>query len=79
MSRTFKDRQQLGTKSLKKRQEPLTRDYLRLKRHGPCDPGDVCPECGGLTDLQDGFLVCSECNWNDGGLSALDQHFGPTA
>jgi hypothetical protein len=70
MSRTLKDKKEIYRNESElvhfKRQEPLlTRRFLNFKKSGPPVDGDVCPECGGLTDFQSGYLTCSECGWTE--------------
>lgn len=70
MSRTLKDKKEIYRNESElahtKRQEPLlTRRFLNFKKSGPPVDGDVCPECGGLTDFQSGYLTCCECGWTE--------------
>lgn len=70
MVRTLKDKNSIyrsETEMLQtSRPEPgLKRRYLNFKKAGPPLDGDVCPECGGLTDFQSGFLTCCECGWTE--------------
>lgn len=70
MSRTLKDKNPIYlveheiNRSIKI--EPgLSRRFLNFKKTGPPVDGDVCPECGGLTDFQSGYLTCCECGWTE--------------
>jgi len=67
MSRTYKDRKKnkenMFGQHLRQPVREFSRQYLNFKRNGPCEEGDCCPDCGGFTELQDGYLVCSECGW----------------
>ncbi len=70
MSRTFKDRVAYLKKLeiAQKTQPPqptFRKHYLSFKKNGPADGYDRCPECGVLTDFQNGFIHCSECGWLD--------------
>lgn len=70
MARTLKDKKAIyrsETEMLQMgRPEPaLKRRFLNFKKAGPPLDGDVCPECGGLTDFQSGFLTCCECGWTE--------------
>jgi hypothetical protein len=76
MSNTFKDKKASKLrKRIKENLEPVkTKKYLKHKRHGSCEEFENCPDCGGLTNLQNGFLVCTDCGWVDAGQTLfLDQ------
>lgn len=76
MARTFKDlRNEREKRKIDKSLEPQKKkSYLRSKRNGSGDEFDNCPDCGGLTNLQSGFLVCTECGWVDANQTLfLDQ------
>jgi len=76
MSRTYKDFKKSKVAELKSKSQketrPLLQHYLNFKRRGVNEVGDNCPDCGGYTDLQSGFLICTECGWIDAGDSAFD-------
>ncbi len=67
MARTYKD--QKNERSIRKTEtssEPnKKKNYLSQKRYGANDDYELCPDCGGLTNFQSGFLVCTECGWVD--------------
>ena len=75
MSRTFKDRKKnKPTESCAKSRtlEPqLSQHYLNFKRRGASDGDEMCPYCGGITDIQDNYFMCSECGWVDTDLPIL--------
>ena len=67
MSRTLKDTR--ASKELRKSKikEPTSQKFQKAKRNGffsECSDDDLCPDCGGLTNFTNGFLVCTECNWS---------------
>lgn len=43
----------------------LHRRHLNFRKVGATVDGDECPECGGLTDFQNGYLTCCECGWTE--------------
>jgi hypothetical protein len=70
MARTLKDKNSIYLKdndrSFEKRADPsLKRRFLNFKKSGPPVDGELCLECGGLTDFQSGYLTCSECGWTE--------------
>jgi hypothetical protein len=70
MARTYKDKNPIYRRESQKSYSPqsipnLKRRFLNFKKSGPPVDGDVCPECGGLTDFRQGFLTCSECGWTE--------------
>lgn len=70
MSRTLKDKRDVykTEKEPMERRKPgpiLKRRYLNFRKSGASVDGESCPECGGLTDFQDGYLICSECGWTE--------------
>jgi hypothetical protein len=67
MSRTRKDLRVQKALSRKNSCEPLKTSFLRLKSGRTpfrIHEEDFCPDCGGLTNFQSGFLTCAECNWS---------------
>lgn len=70
MAKTLKDKKEIYRHEFeitpKSRPEPgLKRRYLNFKKSGAPLEGDRCRECGGLTDFQNGYLVCCECGWTE--------------
>jgi len=71
MSRTHKDinpkylQHNTDDKQIQKVEPQLKRSYLNLRKYGPPLDGEICPECGGLTDFQSGYLTCCECGWTE--------------
>lgn len=67
MSRTIKDTRSAKEKQRKEPADPIQQKYKAAKRNGfftsLCEE-DLCPECGGLTSFNNGFLVCMDCNWS---------------
>lgn len=65
MSRTLKDKREMKVAHSLKQEKPIHQKYRKFKQEGSYDWGeDLCPECGGITDFQNGFLTCTECNWS---------------
>ena len=67
MSRTLKDTRVAKELRKSKINDPVSRKYRKAKRNGflSCESDeDLCPECGGLTNFTNGFLVCTDCNWS---------------
>ena len=67
MSRTLKDLR--SQKALRKEKVPelIKASYRKAKKCGlipRLNEEDFCPDCGGLTSFQDGFLTCEECSWS---------------
>lgn len=70
MARTLKDKRAVyrsdSEKTYVDHTEPgLKRRFLNFRKSGPPVDGDLCPECGGLTDFQSGFLTCTDCGWTE--------------
>ena len=67
MSRTLKDTRAAKQFRREKNKVPVVQKYQKAKRNGFLSTNyeeDYCPECGGLTDFTNGFLVCTDCNWS---------------
>ena len=67
MSRTLKDTRAAKEIRKEKGNDPVSQKYQNAKRNGflfKSYEEDYCPECGGLTDFTNGFLVCTDCNWS---------------
>ncbi len=67
MSRTIKDLKQNKVLAAVKKAEQLKQNYRRARLEGfftRISDEDYCPDCGGLTNFQDGFLTCCECSWS---------------
>lgn len=84
MSRTHKDKNEIylakSERREKRRQEPsLRRRFFNQKKSGPPLDGEHCPECGGFTDFQNGYLTCSECGWTDDVIETLELMHGEVA
>jgi hypothetical protein len=78
MSRTIKDMRATKVARPSKEEEPVRQSYRKAKRNGffsSSSDEDHCPECGGLTNFQNGFLTCSECNWST--FETEELCFGP--
>lgn len=70
MSRTLKDKNPIYHRDdeciyQSRSEHALKRRYFKFKKSGPPLDGEECPDCGGLTDFQSGYLTCSECGWTD--------------
>lgn len=70
MSRTYKDKKlrYLNTAEFKldhKEDIGLKTRYRNFKKSGPPVEYEQCPECGGYTDYQNGYLCCEECNYSE--------------
>lgn len=68
MSRTLKDKKPIYRRDdeplYHNREEPqMRRRFLNFIKSGPPLDGEKCPECGGLTNFQDGYITCCECGW----------------
>jgi len=77
MSRTLKDKNPNYRRDdelfYQTRNEPqMKRRFLNFKKSGPPHDGDQCPECGGLTDFQGGYLTCCECGWTEDVVEICD-------
>lgn len=77
MSRTLKDKKDIyrqeDERTPRGRSEPgLKRRFLNFKKSGPPLDGDICPDCGGLTDFQSGYLTCCECGWTEDVVEMCD-------
>lgn len=77
MARTHKDKRtifrQENEMNYVSRAEPgLKRRFLNFKKSGPPLDGEQCPECGGLTDFQSGYLTCSQCGWTEDVLEMFE-------
>ncbi|HEY8270662.1 MAG TPA: hypothetical protein VIG33_07210 [Pseudobdellovibrionaceae bacterium] len=77
MSRTYKDKNVIYLPERKspvkhKREHQLRGRYSKYKKEGPPLDADNCYDCGGPTDFQGGFLVCSECGHAEGVLDVID-------
>jgi hypothetical protein len=67
MSRTIKDLKQNKVSASSKKKEMLKNSYCRARLDGfvtRIHDEDYCPDCGGLTNFQNGFLTCCECSWS---------------
>ena len=67
MSRTLKDSRAAKEIRKQKTKDPVSRKDQKVKRNGffaANSEEDHCPECSGLTNFTNGFLVCTECNWS---------------
>lgn len=68
MSRTFKDRKETKVRR-KKWGEPLWTKRFELNHYQGAQINnedlDRCPRCQALTDFQNGFITCSNCNWGN--------------
>lgn len=70
MSRTLKDqkksyRPQTSAAPYKQLEPLFKRRFLNFKNSGAPPDGEVCPDCGGLTDFRNGYLTCCECGWTE--------------
>jgi hypothetical protein len=66
MSRTLKDSKPTKENKMKKQNDLISQKYLTHKQNGFCANSDeeVCPECGGLINFTNGFLLCTDCEWS---------------
>lgn len=77
MARTLKDKRNRYRSASEitrsNRSEPsLSRKFLNFKQSGASYDGDLCRECGGLTDFRGGFLTCSECGRTEGVIEMFE-------